>query len=307
MVNHVVVLGSINVDTTYHVNRFPQPGETIAAQSKSSAPGGKGANQAVAAARSGAQTAFVGAVGSDNEGQYMLEALKENDIDTSHINIDKYHGTGSAAITLDANGQNDIRVYGGANQAMQPGEFGDLSELLTHTDFLIAQFETPQAVALDLFKQAKEQGVTTVLNPAPAHEIMPELLQYTDVIAPNETECALLTGIELTDEDSMLKSADYFRERGVKHLLITLGDRGVFYSTPDDHGLVPAFKVKAVDTTAAGDTFIGALCSQLEKDLANVEDSLRYAQRASSLTVQRMGAMPSIPTGEDVKAALKQE
>lgn len=307
MVNHVVVLGSINVDTTYHVNRFPQPGETIAAQSKSSAPGGKGANQAVAAARSGAQTAFVGAVGSDNEGQYMLEALKENDIDTSHINIDKYHGTGSAAITLDANGQNDIMVYGGANQAMQPGEFGDLSELLAHTDFLIAQFETPQAVALDLFKQAKEQGVTTVLNPAPAHEIMPELLQYTDVIAPNETECALLTGIELTDEDSMLKSADYFREREVKHLLITLGDRGVFYSTPDDHGLVPAFKVKAVDTTAAGDTFIGALCSQLEKDLANVEDSLRYAQRASSLTLQRMGAMPSIPTGEDVKAALKQE
>ena len=307
MVNHVVVLGSINVDTTYHVNRFPQPGETIAAQSKSSAPGGKGANQAVAAARSGAQTAFVGAVGSDNEGQYMLEALKENDIDTSHINIDKYHGTGSAAITLDANGQNDIMVYGGANQAMQPGEFGDLSELLAHTDFLIAQFETPQAVALDLFKQAKEQGVTTVLNPAPAHEIMPELLQYTDVIAPNETECALLTGIELTDEDSMLKSADYFRERGVKHLLITLGDRGVFYSTPDDHGLVPAFKVKAVDTTAAGDTFIGALCSQLEKDLTNVEDSLRYAQRASSLTVQRMGAMPSIPTGEDVKAALEQE
>lgn len=307
MVNHVVVLGSINVDTTYHVNRFPQPGETIAAQSKSSAPGGKGANQAVAAARSSAQTAFVGAVGSDNEGQYMLEALKENDIDTSHINIDKYHGTGSAAITLDANGQNDIMVYGGANQAMQPGEFGDLSELLAHTDFLIAQFETPQAVALDLFKQAKKQGVTTVLNPAPAHEIMPELLQYTDVIAPNETECALLTGIELTDEDSMLKSADYFRERGVKHLLITLGDRGVFYATPDDHGLVPAFKVKAVDTTAAGDTFIGALCSQLEKDLTNVEDSLRYAQRASSLTVQRMGAMPSIPTGEDVKAALKQE
>ncbi|WP_242362797.1 ribokinase [Limosilactobacillus antri] len=307
MVNHVVVLGSINVDTTYHVQRFPQPGETIAAQSKSSAPGGKGANQAVAAARSGAQTSFVGAVGSDSEGRYMLEALKENDVDTSHINVDKYHGTGSAAITLDANGQNDIMVYGGANQAMQPGEFGDLSDLLAHTDFLIAQFETPQAVALDLFKQAKEQGVTTVLNPAPAHEIMPDLLRYTDVIAPNETECALLTGIELTDEESMLKSADYFRERGVKHLLITLGDRGVFYATPDDHGLVPAFKVKAVDTTAAGDTFIGALCSQLEKDLANVEDSLRYAQRASSLTVQRMGAMPSIPTGEDVKAALKQE
>lgn len=305
MANHVVVLGSINVDTTYHVNRFPQPGETIAAQSKSSAPGGKGANQAVAAARSGAQTSFVGAVGSDNEGQYMLEALKGNNIDTSHIIIDKYHGTGSAAITLDANGQNDIMVYGGANQAMQAEKFGDLSDLLADTDFLVAQFETPQAVALELFKQAKKCGVTTVLNPAPAHDIMPELLRFTDVIAPNETECALLTGIELTDKDSMLKSADYFRERGVRHLLITLGGRGVFYATPDGSGLVPAFKVKAVDTTAAGDTFIGALCSQLEKDLANVKEALVYAQRASSLAVQQMGAMPSIPTGEEVKTALQ--
>lgn len=304
MANKVVVLGSINVDTTYHVERFPQPGETISAKSKSSAPGGKGANQAVAAVRSGAQTSFVGAVGSDNEGSYMLEALKENNIDIHHIMVDKYHGTGTAAITLDANGQNDIMIYGGANQAMTTDVLAGIEDVLDGADFLISQFETPQEVTLAAFKLAKEHGVTTILNPAPAHDIIPELLSYTDVIAPNESECALLTGIEVADEESMLKSAEYFQKRGVKHLLITLGSRGVFYATPEGHGLVPAFKVKAVDTTAAGDTFIGALSSQLKDDLSNVADALVYAQRASSLTVQQMGAMPSIPTADKVKAAL---
>lgn len=307
MNNNVVVLGSINVDTTYHVERFPQPGETISAVSKSSAPGGKGANQAVAAARSGAKTAFIGAVGSDKEGAYMLEALQGDNIDTHHIITDKLHGTGSAAITLDANGQNDIMVYGGANQAMTNDVLAEIDDILDDADFLISQFETPQEVTLEAFKEAKQHNVTTILNPAPAHKIIPELLKYTDVIAPNESECALLTGIEITDEASMQKSADYFREQGVKHLLITLGSKGVYYNTPEGHGLVPAFKVKAVDTTAAGDTFIGALSSQLEKDLSNVDTALVYAQRASSLTVQQMGAMPSIPTEDAVKKALAEK
>lgn len=307
MSKKVVVLGSINVDTTYHVERFPQPGETISAKSKSSAPGGKGANQAVAAARSGAKTAFIGAVGSDSEGQYMLEALKDNDVDTHHITIDKYHGTGTAAVTLDAEGQNDIMIYGGANQAMTPDMVADIDDVLDDADFLISQFETPQDVTLAAFKKAKEHGVTTILNPAPAHKIIPDLLKVTDVIAPNESECALLTGIPVTDEDAMMKSAEYFQKQGVKHLLITLGSKGVFYATPDKHGLVPAFKVHAVDTTAAGDTFIGALSSQLEDDLSNVADALVYAQRASSLTVQEMGAMPSIPTADKVKVALAEK
>ncbi|MEE6661725.1 ribokinase, partial [Limosilactobacillus pontis] len=204
MSKKVVVLGSINVDTTYHVDRFPQPGETISAKSKSSAPGGKGANQAVAAARSGAKTAFIGAVGSDSEGQYMLEALKDNDVDIHHITVDKYHGTGTAAVTLDAEGQNDIMIYGGANQAMTPELVADIDDILDDADFLISQFETPQDVTLAAFKKAKEHGVTTILNPAPAHEIIPDLLKVTDVIAPNESECALLTGIPVTDEDAML-------------------------------------------------------------------------------------------------------
>ncbi len=304
MTNRIAVLGSINVDTTYHVTRFPQPGETISANDKSSAPGGKGANQAVAAARSGAQLSFIGMVGEDNEGKFMREALQEDGIDTKFLKNDPRHGTGAAVITLDANGQNDIMVYPGANFGMDESLLAGTEDLLEKVDFLIAQFETPQAVTAAAFKLAKEHGVVTILNPAPAKEILPELLAVTDVVIPNESESEVLTGIAVDSEEAMLKTAEYFKDHGVANLLITLGSRGVFYSTPHGHGIVPAFKVKAIDTTAAGDTFIGALTSQLRKDLSNVAGALVYAQRASSLTVQRMGAMPSIPTASEVQAAL---
>lgn len=304
MTKKIAVLGSLNLDTTYHVTRFPQPGETISANDKSSAPGGKGANQAVAAVRSGAQVAFIGMVGEDNEGKFMREALQEDGIDTKFLQNDPRHGTGSAIITLDANGQNDIMVYAGANFGMDESLLKGTDDLFKDCDFLIAQFETPQAVTAAAFKQAKAHGVTTILNPAPAKEILPELLAVTDVVIPNESESEVLTGIAVDSEDAMLETADYFKAHGVNNLLITLGSRGVFYCTPHGHGMVPAFKVKAVDTTAAGDTFIGALASQLATDLSNVADALVYAQRASSLTVQRMGAMPSIPTEAEVRAAL---
>ncbi len=306
MSNKIAILGSINVDTTYHVERFPQPGETISAISKSSAPGGKGANQAVAAARSGAKTYFIGKVGDDNEGKFMLEALKEEHVDTNCIVLDKVHGTGTALVTLDVNGQNDIMVYGGANQALLKDDLEGTGDVLDSVDFLISQFETPQDVTAAAFKEAKKHGVVTFLNPAPAHKINPEVLKYTDIIAPNETESAILTGIKLDGEDSMLKTAEYFADKGVDNLLITLGSRGVFYSTPNGHGLVPAFKVKAVDTTAAGDTFVGAMASQLHTNLDNIEEALVYGQRASSLTVQKMGAMPSIPFGDQVEEALNE-
>lgn len=304
MTKKIAVLGSLNLDTTYHVTRFPQPGETISANDKSSAPGGKGANQAVAAVRSGAQVAFIGMVGEDNEGKFMREALQEDGIDTKFLQNDPRHGTGSAIITLDANGQNDIMVYAGANFGMDESLLKGTDDLFKDCDFLIAQFETPQAVTAAAFKQAKAHGVTTILNPAPAKEILPELLAVTDVVIPNESESEVLTGIAVDSEAAMLETADYFKAHGVNNLLITLGSRGVFYCTSHGHGMVPAFKVKAVDTTAAGDTFIGALASQLATDLSNVADALVYAQRASSLTVQKMGAMPSIPTEAEVRAAL---
>lgn len=301
--NKVTVVGSLNVDTTMKIKRMPLPGETISTLGKSSAAGGKGANQAVSAARSGAQTFFVGEVGKDSGGEMMLNDLRENGIDVSGIRENAQVGTGSAAILLDEHGQNSILVYGGANQQLSVDDVNAAKKQLMEADFVVAQFETPQAATLRAFELAKENGVTTILNPAPAQKIDPAVLKLTDLIIPNETESQALTGIIITDETSMLMSAAKFAQMGVRNLIITVGAKGAFYCTQDGYNFIPAFKVNAVDTTAAGDTFIGALASQLKPDMSNIEKALVYAQRASSLAVQKMGALPSIPTKQQVIAA----
>lgn len=305
MTNKVVVLGSLNVDTTLHIDQMPKPGETISAKSKTNSAGGKGANQAVAAARSGAQTSFIGQVGDDSNGIFMIDALKLDGINTDHVGINQVDGTGSAVILLDSQGQNSIMVYGGANQAMKTEVIADSQALIKSADILISEFETPQEVTYEAFKLAKQHGVTTILNPAPASKIIYGLLEVTDLIVPNETESATLTGIEVNDTDSMDQNAAKFSEMGIDNLIITVGDRGAYYHTSSDSGFVPAFKVKAKDTTAAGDTFIGAFSSQINEDLSNIEAALVYAQKASSITVQRLGALPSIPTAEEIKAEYK--
>lgn len=301
--NKVTVVGSLNVDTTMKIKRMPLPGETISTLGKSSAAGGKGANQAVSAARSGAQTFFVGEVGKDSGGEMMLNDLRENGIDVSCIRENAQVGTGSAAILLDEHGQNSILVYGGANQQLSVDDVNAAKKQIMEADFVVAQFETPQAATLRAFELAKENGVTTILNPAPAQKIDPAVLKLTDLIIPNETESQALTGIIITDETSMLMSAAKFAQMGVRNLIITVGAKGAFYCTQDGYNFIPAFKVNAVDTTAAGDTFIGALASQLKPDMSNIEKALVYAQRASSLAVQKMGALPSIPTKQQVIAA----
>ena len=301
--NKVTIVGSLNVDTTLRIKRMPLPGETLAAEGKSSAAGGKGANQAVSAARSGAQTAFIGEVGKDNSGQMMLDEMKANGIDVAGIRENDQVGTGTASILLDENGQNSILIYGGANQQLSPTDVEAAKDKITAADFVVAQFETPQAATLRAFQLAKANGVTTILNPAPAQKIDPEVLKLTDLIIPNETESAELTGVIITDETSMLISAAKFAQMGVRNLIITVGAKGAFYCTQDGYSFIPAFKVNAVDTTAAGDTFIGALSSQLKPDMSNIEKALVYAQRASSLAVQKMGELPSIPTREQILAA----
>lgn len=301
--NKVTVVGSLNVDTTMKIKRMPLPGETISTLGKSSAAGGKGANQAVSAARSGAQTFFIGEVGKDQGGEMMVSDLKDNGIDVSGIKVNEKVGTGSAAILLDESGQNSILVYGGANQQLSTEDVEAAKKQIVDADFVVAQFETPQAATIRAFQLAKENGVTTILNPAPAQKINPDLLKLTDLIIPNETESAALTGIIITDETSMLMSAAKFAQMGVRNLIITVGAKGAFYCTQDGYNFIPAFTVDAVDTTAAGDTFIGALSSQLKPDMSNIEKALVYAQRASSLAVQKMGALPSIPTKDQVIAA----
>lgn len=300
--NKVTVIGSINLDTNLRVAQMAKPGETIHAKEHYSAAGGKGANQAVAAARSGCAVSFVGAVGDDAPGKEMLALLKKENINLDCVKEVADESTGQAFITVDDSGQNSITIYSGANYAFGQDDIEQNSDLIAASDFVVAQFETPIEATIQGFKIAHQNNAKTILNPAPAiTEIPAELLQVTDIIIPNETEAATITGVEVVDEKSAKKAADKLHELGVSAVIITIGDKGAFYDFQDKQGLIPAFKVKAVDTTAAGDTFIGAMTSILKPDFSNLSDAITFANKASSLTVQRYGAQPSIPTKAEVE------
>ena len=298
----IVVVGSSNVDTTLHVKDFPKPGETINASEVTMAAGGKGANQAVAAAKSGAETQFISRVGEDSTGEFMLKQLKNYGVSLEYVQTTAGQNTGHAYITLNDNGQNDIIIDHGANYSLSVSDIDAAINLLGEVDCVIAQFETPLEATIEAFKLAKRQGAVTILNPAPAIKNIPqELLQLTDVITPNETESAAITGIEINEENDLKLSAAKLHEMGVSNVVITYGDKGAYISTAVAEKLVPAFKVSAVDTTAAGDTFLGFLAGNLNKDLTNIEQAAVIASRASSIAVQRLGAQPSIPTAKEVK------
>ena len=301
MANKVTVLGSLNVDTILQIKRLPQPGETMLMSNKQNAGGGKGANQAIAAARAGATTAFIGKVGQDENGRMMTGLLNEAQIDTSQITLTD-QGTGQAFILLQESGENSILVYGGANQTIEREDILNARLTIEASDFLIAQFETPIEQTLLAFNLAQQAGVTKILNPAPAQTVPAELLSLVDLLVPNETEAEILTGIKVVDAQSQQAAALKLQSMGVKNVIITLGSQGAYYRCGQKEGLVPAFKVNAVDTTAAGDTFLGSLASQLKKDLSNIEEAILFANKASSLAVQKMGAIPSIPTYAEIKA-----
>ena len=297
--NTVTVIGSINMDTTLRLTKMPKPGETMHAHEIFHAGGGKGANQAVAAKRSGARTSFIGGVGTDSEGQQLLDLLTKENIDTSGIAEIEGAATGQAMIMVDAAGENSILIHAGANNAFHEQEVRKNKELITNSDFIIAQFESSLDATILAFSIAKDAGKTTILNPAPARETIPtELLEKTDIIIPNETETEIITGIRVTDHNSLVAAAEKLHELGIGTVIITLGSAGAFYHTEKEHGIVPAFKVDAVDTTAAGDTFIGALSSTLQPDLSNLKEAILYGNLASSVAVQSYGAQPSIPYRE---------
>lgn len=306
--NKVTIVGSINVDNIMHIKKLPQPGETIAMSEFSKAAGGKGANQAVASSRAKNETIFVGRVGDDDNGRFMLEQFKENGINVDYVAITPNQQTGQAYILLQETGQNSIIIQHGANFDVTAEDVRNAKSQIEDSDFVIAQFETPIEATIEAFKIAREAGKITILNPAPARTDIPEeLLELTDLITPNETEAESITGIKVDSEESMKKSSEIFHQMGIKGVIITIGERGSYVSYEDIEEIVPAFKVKAVDTTAAGDTFLGALSSELKPDLSNLRDSVIYASKSSSFTVQKLGAFPSIPTREVVEDALKEK
>ncbi|WP_165005753.1 ribokinase [Enterococcus sp. ZJ1668] len=304
--NTVTVIGSINMDTTLRLAKMPKPGETMHTHEIFHAGGGKGANQAVAAQRSGARTSFIGGIGTDSEGAQLADLLANEQIDTSGISIIEGAATGQAMIMVDAAGENSILIHAGANNAFHEAEVLKNKTLIENSDFLIAQFESSLDATILAFSIAKKAGKRTILNPAPARETIPnELLSQTDIIIPNETETEIITGIEISDEASLEAAAEKMHQFGIETVIITLGSKGAFYHTANEQGIIPAFKVDAVDTTAAGDTFIGALSSVLNPDFSNLKDAIRYGNLASSVAVQSYGAQPSIPYRAQLETEIK--
>lgn len=301
--NKVCVLGSINMDLVIKVNEMPKEGETILSESFEKIAGGKGANQAVAARRCGNIVSMIGKIGKDDNGKILKGLLEEDSIDTNLIFEDENEPTGMAVITVNKNGNNSITVISGSNMTLNKDEIEKSKEIIENSDILISQFEVPEEVILEAFKIAKENNKVTILNPAPAKKIDEELLKSTDIIIPNETEAELLTGIKVNDLESAKLAANGLLEKGVKFVIVTLGSKGAAVISKEDGQIVEAYKVKAIDTTAAGDSFIGGLSSKLDIESLSFENLLKavkFANKVSSITVQRKGAQPSIARLEEV-------
>ncbi|MDO5517378.1 MAG: ribokinase [Clostridium sp.] len=301
--NKICILGSMNMDMVLRVKNQPKEGETILAKSFEKIPGGKGANQAVAAKRCGAEVCMIAKIGKDDNGKYLKEKLEHEKIDTSFVFEDKREATGMAIININDEGNNSIVVVPGSNMTLTEYEIETTYDKLRESDILIAQFETNEDMTINAFKKAKELGKLTILNPAPAKEIDEELLKVTDIIIPNETEAEVLTGVKIETLEDAHKAGKVFLEKGVKYSIITLGSKGAAVIGEDFCELVNAYKVNAVDTTAAGDSFIGGLsskldCSNLTKE--NLIKSVNFGNRVSSIAVQRSGAQPSIPYLKEV-------
>lgn len=298
----ILVIGSLNMDMTLYVDRFPQIGETLSCTSMLTAPGGKGSNQALAAARLGAQVQMAGCVGCDPYGQALIQNLTDNGVNASLVKALPDADTGLASITV-SHGSNMILLNAGANSRITPENIDTISPQIAQAKVVILQLEIPMPAVQRAAEIAHANGCLVVLNPAPYHPLPASLLAITDYLIPNETETMALLGWDHVDEHNIPQALEAFNAMGVKYPLITLGDKGVAYLEDGRPRLDPCLKVNAVDTTAAGDTFIGALVTRILMDDA-LHQAVAFAQRASALCVSRHGAQTSIPTLAEVEALL---
>ena len=295
----VVVVGSLNMDLVMRTPRVPVGGETLHGHEFSTLPGGKGANQAVACARLGARVAMIGQVGNDGFGTTLRDGLAADGIDVSAIPQNATVGTGVAMILVEDIGQNRIVLAAGANGALTAADIDAHAGLIEGAAMLVLQLEVPMPVVQRAVEVAHAAGVPVLLNPGPAAPLPDSLWSQIDILVPNESEAALLSGVSVDDVASAYAAARALRQRGVGIVLITLGASGV--AVVDDSGEhhLPAHVVKAVDTTAAGDTFIGGLTAGLIEGM-NLNDAIALGQRASALCVTRHGAQPSIPYRREI-------
>jgi len=293
---NILVIGSLNADLVVRAPRFPRPGETISGEDLSIIPGGKGANQAVAAARQGTSVAMVGRVGNDSFGPTLIQNLQENNVDTAHVLTDE-SATGTAIIVVDADGQNSIVLSPGANGKVIPADVDEVA--FKDGDTLLLQLEIPLETVVHAAGLARQNGLRVILNPAPARQLPDSLLADVDILVPNESELQLLTGIPVTDAASAEVAAKALLAKGVKTVIVTLGANGALLVTGEKARHVPTFKVDVVDTTAAGDAFIGGLAAALLKGVP-LEEAVRHGNASGALAATKFGAQPSLPMVDEV-------
>lgn len=302
----LVVLGSINADHILNINHFPQPGETVIGKQYTLAFGGKGANQAVAAGRSGADISFIACVGDDDIGEHVRKQLASDHIDTQSIEAIKDSTTGVALIFVNAEGENVIGIDAGANKAVTPEYLDRYKQQVIGASALLMQLESPLETVIAAAKIAKDNDTQVILNPAPACELPDELLARVDMITPNETEAEKLTGIKVDSNEDAARAAKALHDKGIATVIITLGSKGVWLSQNGEGKLVAGFRVKAVDTIAAGDTFNGALVTALLEGKP-MDSAVRFAHAAAAIAVTRPGAQPSVPWRKEIDDFLAQQ
>jgi len=295
----IVVVGSSNTDMIIKLERIPKPGETILGGEFVSAAGGKGANQAVAAARAGGRVAFIARVGRDMFGEQAIRGFVKDGIAVDFIFQDQHSPTGVALIFVAKDGENSIAVASGANARLSPADIRKAARAFQGAGFLLIQLETPLETVRAAADLAARKSVRVLLNPAPARLLPDGLLKKVFILTPNETEAEILTGIRVNGESGAARAAAALRGRGVATVIVTLGARGAYVSGLEFEGIIPGFKVKAVDTTAAGDVFNGALAVALSEGRALAE-SVRFANAAAAISVTRMGAQPSAPKRKEI-------
>ncbi|NPV53842.1 MAG: ribokinase [Firmicutes bacterium] len=299
----ITVLGSMNMDLVVKVQGAPRPGETVRSEDFKMVPGGKGANQAVGAARLGAEVHMVGRVGDDIFGETLIQNLKAAGVDAGRVRKDPEAGSGLALITVDATGQNSIVVALGANNRVSPEDVDSARDLIETSDALIMQLEIPIEIVIYATQIAAGKGVPVILNPAPARPVPDELIKGAAFLIPNESEASLLSGLAVEGRDEAAEAAMRLLQRGARNVIITLGEKGALVANPGVSEFIAAYEVDAVDTTAAGDTFIGAFAVAYLKG-SPVMDAARYASAAASISVTRLGAQASMPTAGEVEAFL---
>ncbi|MFM5556808.1 ribokinase [Aeromonas media] len=304
--NRLVVLGSVNADHVLRVPHFPRPGETLTGHSYQVVPGGKGANQAVAAARLGAAVSFIARIGDDAIGQQMKTGFANDGIDVSAVELDDKLPTGIAIIYVSDEGENSIGLSTEANGALDTAMVKRHEAMIAGAHTLLLQLEVPLDSVFEAARLARAHGTRVVLNPAPAQPLSADLLALVDLITPNQTEAELLTGVKVSDEASAAQASARFHQMGIADVMITLGSQGVYCSNAKQQALIPGFRVEAVDTTAAGDTFNGALLAA-ELAGADFKAAVRFAHGAAALSVTKFGAQSSIPGKQEVDTFLQSQ